>query len=354
MGETILALNFGSTSSKIAIYEGPEKAFATTIRYDAELLASHKVPASQFDFRRESVLNTLKEAGYDLADLDAVISRAGPLKPMDSGTYLIDEDVMVDCFDPERGGLGTQGLSLRLAKEIADEYGIPAYLCDPVTTDELTDVARPTGLKGIERKSGFHALNQKRIARFTAKELGKTYEESRLIGVHLGGGVSVVAHLYGRCVDEFACLDEGAFAMDRPGSLPNRGLVDLCFSGLTKKEIMHMLTHEAGVTSYTGTSNFLEVEQRMDAGDQEAALVFHSFIYQIAKDIGAMAAVLSFNVDAVFLTGGIVFSKKLVEELRGYIGDLAPVYEFPGEDEMQALADNAVAALRGEITVKKY
>lgn len=354
MSEKILVLNFGSTSSKIAIYDGSNKVFATTIRYDAELLAQHKDPSTQFEFRRESVFDAIRDVGYDLASFDAVISRAGPLKPIESGTYYIDDDVIADAYEPTRGGLGTQSLSIRLAKEIADANDIPAYICDPVTTDEMEDVARVSGLNGIERTSGFHALNQKRIARFTAKELGKKYEECRLIGVHLGGGVSVVAHLYGKCVDEFACLDEGAFSMDRPGSLPNRGLVDLCFSGLSKKEVLHKLTHESGVTSYAGTSDFKAVEERMVAGDKAAELLFNAFVYQIAKDIGTMAAVLRFDIDAIFLTGGIVFSKRFVNDLLGYIEKLAPVYQFPGEDEMQALADNAVAALRGEITVKKY
>ncbi len=350
----ILTLNLGSTSSKVAVFENDQEKFSETVRHDAALLANAKMPADQFDFRKANIYEAVEKAGYQFSDFDAVCSRAGLIKPIESGTYVIDENVIRDAQDMELGGRQPHGLGLVIANAIHEEYGIPAYFCDPVSTDEFTDIARVSGFKGTERISRFHALNQKAVARKCADAIGKPYEELNLIGVHLGGGTSVAAHKQGCCVEIHDCSEEGAMSMDRAGHIPTNQLVDYCFSGGSKADIKFTLKREAGVFSYLGTSDMREVEERMNNGDAEAKLIFEAFAYQHAKCIGEMAAVMSFKVDGVFLTGGIAYSKTMCDLLKGYIGDLAPVYEFPGEEEMQSLAVGALRVLNGEISAKTY
>jgi butyrate kinase len=350
----ILTLNLGSTSSKVAVFEDEEEKFSKTIRHDAKLLAEAKLPADQFQFRKDGIMEALKEAGYDLSKFDAVCSRAGLLRPIASGTYLIDENVKKDAQDIEVGGRQPHGLGLLIADAIHQEYGVPAYFCDPVSTDELTDVARVTGFKGMVRHSRFHALNQKAVARQCAEKIGKPYEELNLIGIHLGGGTSVAAHMHGQCVDIHDCSEEGAFSMDRSGNLPVNQLVDYCFSGDSRLDIKFRLKREGGVFSYLGTSDMMEVEKRMDNGDAEARLIFEAFAYQHCKCVGEMAAAMNFDVDGIFITGGIAHSKKMVELISNRVKKLAPIYLFPGEDEMHSLAVGALRVLNGEIEAKTY
>lgn len=350
----ILTLNLGSTSSKVAVFEDDTEKFSETVRHDAELLANTKLPKEQLGFRKENIYSAIEAAGYKLSDFDAVCSRAGLLRPIESGTYIIDDNVLRDALDPELGGRQPHGLGMVIAKSIHDEYGIPAYFCDPVSTDELKDVARVAGLKGMERSSRFHALNHKAVARKCAAEIGKPYEELNLIGIHLGGGTSVAAHEKGRCVEIHDCSDEGAFSMDRGGHLPTNQLVDYCFSGRDIKDIKFTLRREAGVISYLGTSDMREVEAMADGGHEEAALILDAFAYQHAKCVGEMAAAMCFKVDGIFITGGIAYSEKMVDKIKHYIGALAPVYVFPGEEEMKSLAEGALRVLSGESGVKKY
>ncbi|MBQ6621511.1 MAG: butyrate kinase [Mogibacterium sp.] len=350
----ILTLNLGSTSSKVAVFEDDQEKFSETVRHDAELLAKAKMPAEQFEFRKENIFAAIENAGYKFTDFDAVCSRAGLIKPIESGTYIIDENVIRDAQDLELGGRQPHGLGMVIAKAIHDEYGIPAYFCDPVSTDEFTDVARVSGFKGMERISRFHALNQKAVARKCAKAIGKPYEELNLIGIHLGGGTSVAAHEKGRCVEIHDCSEEGAFSMDRSGHLPTNQLVDYCFSGRSKNDIKFTLKREGGVFSYLGTSDMREVQAMAESGNEEAALIFEAFAYQHAKCVGEMAAAMCFKVDGIFMTGGIAYSKEMVDRIKHYIGDLAPVYVFPGEEEMKSLAEGALRVLRGEIEAKTY
>lgn len=227
--------------------------------------------------------------------------------------------------------------------------GIPSFFVDPVCVDEMTPVAHVTGFKGMERESFFHALNQKSIARKAAKLLGKTYEEARLIVIHMGGGVSVAAHENGLAVDDFNVKDEGAFGMDRAGSLPVNAMINLCFSGLTKQEVKKLLGSEAGAYSYVGTKDFREVERRaFEENDPDCRMVFDAMAYQLAKDIGAMAAVLKFQVDAIVYTGGMAYSDRFTQAITDYVGNLAPVLRLPGEEEMRSLAEGALRVLHGE------
>lgn len=350
----ILILNLGSTSSKVAVYEDDCELFSETVRHDAKLLAETKMPIDQLPFRKENIFDALENAGYDLSDFDAVCSRGGLLKPVESGTYIINEDALKDAQDVNLGGRQPHGLGMLIASEISKEYGIPAYFCDPVSTDELNDVARVSGFKGMERISRFHALNHKAVARRCAETIGKPYEELNLIGIHLGGGTSVAAHEKGRCVEIHDCSEEGAFSMDRAGHLPTNQLIDYCFSGREPDDIKFTFKREAGVFSYLGTSDMREVEERVDEGDKEASLIFDAFAYQHAKCVGEMAAAMRFEVDAIFITGGIAYSEKMVSRINHYISNLAPVYVFPGEEEMRSLAEGALRVLKGEAEARTY
>ncbi|MBR2674570.1 MAG: butyrate kinase [Mogibacterium sp.] len=350
----ILTLNLGSTSSKIAVFKDDREEFSETVRHDAELLAKSKMPKDLLVFRKENILEAVKSSGYMLSDFDAVCSRGGLLKPVESGTYLIDESVINDALDPELGGRQPHGLGMLIAKEISEEYGIPAYFCDPVSTDELSDVARVSGFKGMERISRFHALNQKAVARKCASDIGRPYEELNLIGIHLGGGTSVAAHEKGRCIEIHDCSEEGAFSMDRSGNLPTNQLVDYCFSGRNKSDIKFTLKREGGVFSYLGTSDMREVESMAENGDENAALIFDAFAYQHSKCVGEMAAAMRFNIDAIFITGGIAYSDKMIARIKYYIDKLAPIYVYPGEEEMKSLAEAALRVLRGEAEAKIY
>lgn len=350
----ILTLNLGSTSSKVAVFEDEKEKFSKTVRHDAKQLAETKLPADQLSFRKANIYEAIENEGYKFSDFDAVCSRGGLLKPLESGTYIISDEAIRDAQDVNLGGRQPHGLGLVIADDISKEYGIPAYFCDPVSTDEFTEVARVSGFKGIERISRFHALNHKAVARKCAAVMGKPYEELNLIGIHLGGGTSVAAHEKGRCVEIHDCSEEGAFSMDRAGHLPTNQLVDYCFSGLSESDIKYTLKREAGVFSYLGTSDMREVEKMVDEGNNEAELIFDAFAYQHAKCVGEMAAAMRFKVDGIFITGGIAFSEKMINKIKYYIEDLAPIYVFPGEEEMKSLAEGALRVLRGETKAKTY
>ena len=349
----VLIVNPGATSTKIAVFDGDNEVFRRTIDHTTEELACFEHVVDQFAFRRRLIVDALREQGYALGDFAAVCGRGGLLRHIPSGTYLINDRVIEDIQNPPYGEHASN-LGALLSKSIADEAGIPAYFVDPVSVDELTDVARVSGFKGMERESFFHALNQKGMARAAAKRLGRPYEDLNLIVVHMGGGVSVAAHQKGRVVDMFNVKDEGSFAMDRGGGLPVNAVINFCFSGRTKAEVKKLLGSQAGVYSYLGTRDFREVEQRRTDGDKQAALIFDALVYQHCKDIGAMAAVLRFDIDAIVLTGGMANSSLLCSEISTYVQKLAPILILPGEEEMRSLAEGALRVLRGEAQAQKY
>ncbi len=348
----VLILNPGATSTKIAVYDEGGERFRRTIEHDAKELSAFGRVVEQKTFRETLILQALSEAGYSMADFAAVCGRGGLLRHIPSGTYAITERVLRDVEQPPYGEHASN-LGVVLAKELGDTVGIPAFFADPVSVDELQDVARVSGFAGMERESFFHALNQKSTARHAAAQLGRAYEEVNLIVAHLGGGVSVAAHAHGRVVDMFNVKDDGAMGMDRGGALPVNAVVNLCFSGRSKQEIKALLGSAAGVYSYLGTKDFREVERRAASGDEQAALIFRAFAYQLAKDIGAMAAVLRFSVDAVVYTGGMAHSDRLCAALTEYVGRIAPILRLPGEHEMRALAEAALDALHGG-AVREY
>lgn len=341
----ILVINPGATSTKIAVYDEDKELMRVGIDHDAAEMDKYDRIVDQMPFRRDIILKTLEEKGYKLEDFDAVCGRGGLLKHIQSGTYKVNDAVINDIKNPLYGEHAAN-LGSYISKELADRVGIPAFFVDPVSVDELDDVARYSGLKGIERQSFFHALNQKAVARKAAANIGKPYEELNMIIVHLGGGVSVAAHKKGQVVDVFNVKDDGSMGMDRGGGIPVNALVNLCYSGKSKTEVKKMLGHEAGVFSYTGTKDFRTVENNaFDKDDKECLGAFRAIAYQLAKDIGSMAAVLHCDVDAIAFTGGMAYSDRFCEEIGSYVNKIAPIMRFPGEEEMKALADGALRAL---------
>lgn len=343
----VLVINPGATSTKISIFEEEQEVFKKSIDHSASDLAPFEHVIDQFQYRKGLIEQALKEAGFKPQDFDAVCGRGGLLRHIPSGTYEVNDRVIKDIYNPPYGEHASN-LGTILAKAIADEAGVKAYFVDPVSVDEMTEIAHVTGFAGMQRESFFHALNQKSMARKAARKLDKNYEEVNLIVVHMGGGVSVAAHEKGRVVDVYNVKDEGSFSMDRGGSLPVNAVINFCFSGKTKAEVKKILGSQAGVYSYLGTRDFREVEERAFSGDKEAKLVFDALVYQYCKDIGAMAAVLKFNVDGIVLTAGMAHSKKLCDAISDYVHKLAPIIILPGEEEMRSLAEGALRVLHGE------
>jgi len=348
----ILVINPGSTSTKIAVFEDENAIFNKTIRHSAEELAPFSKITDQLDFRRQMILGELEKAGIP-AKFDAIVARGGLTKPVPCGVYAIDENMIKATFESEHQH--ATDLGCVIAREISGGE-CPCYIADPAVSDELDDIARVCGNAKFSRISIWHALNQRAIARRFAKENGKRYEDLNLIIAHLGGGISVAAHKHGRAVDTNNCLDgEGPFSPERAGSLPARDLVNLCFSGeYTKEEIIKMISGNGGIFSHLGTTDMIEAEHRMDAGDEKAKLVVDAMFYNVAKAIAEKGAVLCGKIDAIIITGGISYWNYAVDEIKKRVDWMAPVFVYPGEDEMSALAENALGALNGDLEVKKY
>mgnify|MGYP000075935015 FL=1 len=353
----ILTINPGSTSTKIAVFEDEKEVFSKTLRHSAEELSPFQTVASQFQFRKDIIVSVLKAEGIDIHSLSAIVGRGGLVKPIESGIYEVNEALVRDLEHPVMGEHASN-LGGLIAQDIAREINnsAKAYITDPVVVDELEPIARISGHPSLKRASIFHALNQKIIARTYAKEVGKSYEELNLIVAHMGGGVSVGAHCHGRVIDVNNALDgDGPFSPERSGGLPTGALVELCYSGKSKAEVKKMLKGEGGVVAYLGTNDMLEVENKAIADpNSEYAMVQNAMCYQIAKEIGAMAAVMKGKVDAILLTGGIAYGKPITNYIREMVEFIAPVKVYPGEDEMRALAMNGLMVLRGETTPKVY
>lgn len=352
----ILAINPGSTSTKIAVYENENNIFIKTIRHPAEMLAKYSKIIEQFDFRKEVIIKELQEAAIELNTLKAIVGRGGLLKPVEGGIYEVNQ-TMMDDLKSAINGEHASNLGALIAFNIAQSTSEgKAYIADPVVVDEMKDVARYSGHPMFERRSIFHALNQKAIARSHAKSIGKNYEDVNLIIAHLGGGISVGAHEKGRVIDVNNALDgEGPFSPERTGTLPAGPLVKLCFSGnYTLEQVKRMITGQGGLIAYLDTNDAHKVQLSAQAGDKNAKDIQEAMSYQIGKSIGEMAAVLKGKVDAIILTGGIAHNKDLVAYVKDMVGFIAPLAVYPGEDEMMALAMNGLMALRNELEVKNY
>ena len=352
----ILVINPGSTSTKMAVYHDEKPILLRNITHTAEELAPFDAITEQQDFRRQLVLTELHMADIPLL-FDAVIGRGGLVKPISGGVYEINEKMVDDTLHGCVMHNHACNLGCLIAYEIAQQIpGCRSFIADPGVVDELTPLARISGSPLMPRICIWHALNQRAIARRYARSIGKEYEDLNLIICHLGGGISVAAHEHGRAIDANNALDgEGPFSPERAGSLPAADLIRLCFSGqYTEKQLLKRIAGKAGLTAHLGTNNMREILERIKKGDDHAELLVDAMLYHTAKQIASEAAVLCGNIDAILLTGGMAHSDYIVSELRRRIGFLAPVYIFPGEDEMEALALNALAVLQGKREAKSY
>lgn len=351
----LLVINPGSTSTKIAVFDNEKIIFEETLRHSVEELKNYKTIFDQYEFRLDIIVEALEKNSIDIEELDAVVGRGGLLKPIEGGTYHVNDSMLEDL---KKGVQGEHASNLGgiLAYDIAKKVDGQAFIVDPVVVDELEDIARISGLKEIERISIFHPLNQKAVARRHAESKNKKYEDLNFIVAHLGGGISIGAHKKGRVIDVCNALDgEGPFSPERSGSLPVGDLVKLAYSGdYSYEDMKKMITGNGGIVSYLGTNNAIEVGERMHSGDKKAELVYKAMAYQVSKEIGAMAAVLEGEVDDILLTGGIAYDEEFTSWIVDSVKFIADVTIYPGEDELSALAEGGLRVLRGEEESKEY
>lgn len=350
-----LIINPGSTSTKIGVFEDENLLFEETLRHSTEEIAQYASIFDQKDFRKEIIIHLLKEKNFDIHSLNVCVGRGGMLKPIPGGTYAVSDELLQDL---QIGFQGQHASNLGgiLAREIGDSIGVPSFIVDPVVVDELEPLSRYSGLPELPRKSIFHALNQKAVAKRYAKESNVPYDSLNLIVVHMGGGVSVGAHRTGKIIDVYNALDgDGAFSPERAGGVPSGSLVEMCFSGkYTQKEIYSKLVGKGGLNAYLGTNDMRDVEKRVLNGDAEATEIRDAFVFQVAKDIGGMATVLNGKVDRIIVTGGIAYDKGVVSALKERAEWIAPFQVYPGEDELLALTQGALRVMNGEEKVMEY
>lgn len=351
----VLVINPGSTSTKIAVFENEDQLFKESLQHSVAELAPYEGVIAQYEFRKAAILNALKARSFDLKTLAAVSARGGVVKPIESGVYHVNDGLVEDSKTGQYG-MHASNLGALLARDLGDELGIPSFIVDPVSVDEMEPLARITGLPEITRTSVFHTLNQKAMARKVAIEkMGKKYEEVNLIVVHLGGGVSVGAHKRGRAIDVNNATDgDGPFSPERCGTLPLGPYRKLVLKIGDEKQIYKKLVGNGGLVAHLGTNDAREVERRINAGDQKARLYYEAMAYQIAKEIAAMAAVLKGDVDGIVITGGMARSEILVNWIRERVAWIAEFFLMPGEFEVEALAWGALRVLRGEEQSKEY
>ncbi len=352
----ILAINPGSTSTKIAVYNGTSPKFIQTLRHSSEELEEYALVTDQFAFRKEIILGQLENEEISINSIKIVMGRGGLLKPVESGVIEVNQAMLNDLSSCVYGEHASN-LGGMIAYDIAMGIeGARAFIANPVVVDELCDKARFSGHPLFPRKSIFHALNQKAVARQHSKSILRKYEDLNLIVVHLGGGITVGAHKKGRVIDVNQGLDgDGPFSPERSGTLPVGDLARMCFSGeYSQKEIMKMIKGEGGIVAYLKTNSAQKVSQMAAGGDENAKLVYDAMAYQVAKEIGAMGSVLSHEIDGILISGGIAYDKYFTNQIISYVHRMAPVHIYPGEDEMQALAMNGLRVLRGEVDVRQY
>lgn len=354
MAYKILAINPGSTSTKIAVYADDKPVFQTSLSHTPEDLAGFNQVIDQFEWRKNLIEQVLRENKFDINSFDAIIGRGGIVSPIESGVYEVNDDLRHDLQHARMQH--ASNLGGLIAREIADEIGVKSYIADPVVVDEMMPYARISGVPELPRESVFHALNQKAVARLFAKESGKRYDELNLIVCHMGGGCTVSAHRRGRVIDTTNALDGcGPFSPERSGSLPPGPLVKLCFSGkYSEEELLKMVHGAGGLYAHLGTTSVPEALDRIQAHDLHAMLILRAMCYSIAKEIGAMAIALKGDVDAILITGGIAHSKRVTDFIADHVDFIAPIYVYPGENELRALAENALAVLRGERQARTY
>lgn len=355
MAYKLLIINPGSTSTKIGVYSDEKEVLVETLRHSSDEISKYDSIFEQKNFRKEVIMNILNKNNIDVSSLDAIVGRGGMLRPIPGGTYEVTDELLED-LKIGVSGQHASNLGGILANEIAKEVGIRSFIVDPVVVDELQDVARISGMPELPRRSIFHALNQKAVAKRYAKECGKRYEDLNLVVVHMGGGVSVAAHRDGLVIDVNNTLDgDGPFSPERSGSVPVGDLVKLCFSGkYTESEIYSKIVGKGGYVAYLNTNDARDVLKAKEEGDEYASLIFEAFIYQICKAIGEMSTVLNGKVSQVILTGGIAYSPVVVNAIKERVQWISDITVYPGEDELLALAQGALRVLNGEEEGKVY
>ena len=356
MAYNILAINPGSTSTKIALFADDKKVSEVVLDHPASEMAKFEKTIDQLDFRYHVILDYLKEQNYDLNNLDACVGRGGYLHPIEAGTYTVNDAIVHDLTIALHGDHAAN-LGGLLAKKIGDPLGIPSYIVDPTAVDELQDVARISGMPDISRRSLIHALNIRAVTREYAESVGKKFEDVTCVVAHMGGGCTTVVIHKGKVIDMYNGLDgDGAFSPTRSGGVPVGDLIRLCYSGKypTVDAMMKRAVGDAGMVAYLGTADMREVDKMIANGDEKAKLIKEAFIYQHSKDIAALAAVVHGKVDSIILTGGIAHGKDVVDGIASYVDWIAPVVAIPGEREMIALALGALRVLKGEEEAKTY
>ncbi|HRY84214.1 MAG TPA: butyrate kinase [Candidatus Cloacimonadota bacterium] len=357
MSYRVLAINPGSTSTKIAVYEDLTPLFEKTLRHDPSELEPFPGILDQYEFRKNLVMEALSEHDISPQSLHAVVGRGGLVRPVPGGSWKITDNMLRDLKDPGLWGrIHASNLGAFMAKAIGDELNIPNFIVDPVVVDEFDDIARISGIPEIERKSLLHALNIRYIVRLVAAKMGKKLEEVNMIGVHMGGGISVAAIKNGRIVDvNNALLGMGPFSPQRAGALPIGDLLDMAYSGnWAKKQLQSYLTKTGGLMAYLGTDSGIEINKRISEGDKKAEAILEAMCYQVSKEIGASAAVLSGKVDAIFLSGGLVYNDRIVKWIEERTGFIAPFHLYPGEKEMEALSQGGIRILQGLEEAQEY
>jgi len=356
MGYKLLCINPGSTSTRIAVFKDNQAEFSTNIKHTSEELDVFGKIQDQLDYRYELIKKTVIAEGFDLSEIDAFVGRGGALRPMEGGVFSINERMIEDCktgkYSDHPSNLGCQ-----LAILFANEYKKPSFIVDPPLIDEFHAVSRISGFVPINRISAFHALNEKAVARFIAKKLDKKVEDINIVTAHLGSGISVTAHLKGRCVDNtFGSGGDGPFSPERCGRLPADELLNSIqkLSEIkTPKEWKYELSKKSGLVSHLGTNDVIAIEER-STNDMEWKVILDSMIYAVAKEVAAYCTIMNWDADAIGITGAIANSKYVVTELSKYLDFIAPVFIYPGEYEMEALAQGAIRALNGDEKVKIY
>ncbi len=350
-----LVINPGSTSTKLGVFKNEEMVLEDVVRHNKNEIDKYANIADQKDMRTELIMQMIEKSGLDLSTFDAIIGRGGLVEPIDSGVYRVNERMLYDLTH-STAAAHASSLGGIIAAEIAQKFDKPAFVVDPIVVDEMDPYAKLSGMPGIERRSVFHALNQKAVARRCAADMGKKYEDCRFVVAHMGGGITIGAHRYGRVIDvNDGLAGEGPFSPERTGAIPAEPLIRMCFSGAyEEKELLDKVSRRGGMSAYLGTHDLRACERLIKEGDDYAALVLESMAYQVSKEIGAMVAVLEGRVDGIILTGGLAYSVRFTGAIKNRVSLIAPVLVYPGEDELKALAEGALRVLRGIEKAKEY
>ncbi len=355
MKNVVIAINPGSTSTKIGIYEQDKVVVEQNISHSAEELNKFELVTEQFDIRYKGIKEFLdKNLDTNKYKVVAVVGRGGPLKPLEGGVIEINEKMLED-YKSCKYSNHASNLGSIIAHKLASEFNVKSYIADPVTVDNFWDISRITGFPGMERKCRSHALNIKATARKEAEKLGKKLEDLNFVVAHIGGGISIVALEKGKIRDaNNGLLGEGPFSPGRAGVLPLDCVIDYCFSGKKKSEIEKDFSVNSGFQGYLGTTDLIEVEKRIENGDKEADLIWRAFVFQIAKEIGKEATALKGDFNSIIITGGIANSEKFIKDLKQYISFLGNISVYAGEGEMEALSKAGFLAVSNQVEIKQY